>query len=38
MPPKSQNGTELLICCYIEAKAKAGLKKFQPACRELLAA
>jgi len=32
------SGTEPLIRCYIEAKSKAGLKKLQTACRELLAA
>jgi phosphoglucomutase len=32
------SGTEPLIRCYIEAKAKANLKKLQSACRELLAA
>jgi alpha-D-glucose phosphate-specific phosphoglucomutase len=31
------SGTEPLIRCYIEAKSKAGLKKLQAACRELLA-
>jgi len=31
------SGTEPLIRCYIEAKSKAGLKKLQTACRELLA-
>jgi alpha-D-glucose phosphate-specific phosphoglucomutase len=31
------SGTEPLIRCYIEAKSKAGLKKLQFACRELLA-
>jgi alpha-D-glucose phosphate-specific phosphoglucomutase len=31
------SGTEPLIRCYIEAKSKAGLKKLQIACRELLA-
>ena len=31
------SGTEPLIRCYIEAKSKAGLKKLQSACRELLA-
>jgi phosphomannomutase len=30
------SGTEPLIRCYIEAKSKAGLKKLQTACRELL--
>ena len=30
------SGTEPLIRCYIEAKTKANLKKFQIACRELL--
>jgi phosphomannomutase len=30
------SGTEPLIRCYIEAKSKAGLKKLQAACRELL--
>lgn len=32
------SGTEPLIRCYIEAKAKANLKKLQAACRQLLAA
>ena len=32
------SGTEPLIRCYIEAKSKAGLRKLQAACRELLAA
>jgi phosphoglucomutase len=31
------SGTEPLIRCYIEAKSKAGLKKLQTACRQLLA-
>ncbi|MGD0252261.1 MAG: phosphoglucomutase/phosphomannomutase family protein [Verrucomicrobiota bacterium] len=31
------SGTEPLIRCYIEAKSKAGLKKLQTACRDLLA-
>ena len=31
------SGTEPLIRCYIEAKSKAGLKKLQAACRQLLA-
>jgi alpha-D-glucose phosphate-specific phosphoglucomutase len=31
------SGTEPLIRCYIEAKSKAGLKKLQAACREVLA-
>jgi alpha-D-glucose phosphate-specific phosphoglucomutase len=31
------SGTEPLIRCYIEAKSRAGLKKLQAACRELLA-
>ena len=31
------SGTEPLIRCYIEAKSRAGLKKLQSACRELLA-
>jgi phosphomannomutase len=31
------SGTEPLIRCYIEAKSKAGLKKLQTACCELLA-
>ena len=31
------SGTEPLIRCYIEAKSKAGLKKLQTACREVLA-
>ena len=31
------SGTEPLIRCYIEAKSKAGLKRLQTACLELLA-
>jgi phosphoglucomutase len=31
------SGTEPLIRCYIEAKSKAGLKKLQAACRQVLA-
>lgn len=31
------SGTEPLIRCYIEAKSKAGMKKLQSSCRELLA-
>jgi phosphoglucomutase len=31
------SGTEPLIRCYIEAKSKAGLRKLQAACREVLA-
>jgi alpha-D-glucose phosphate-specific phosphoglucomutase len=31
------SGTEPLIRCYIEAKSKAGLKKLQTACRQMVA-
>jgi len=31
------SGTEPLIRCYIEAKSRAGLKKLQSACRQVLA-
>ena len=31
------SGTEPLIRCYIEARSKAGLRKLQTACRQLLA-
>jgi alpha-D-glucose phosphate-specific phosphoglucomutase len=31
------SGTEPLIRCYIEAKSRAGLKKLQAACRQVLA-